>query len=225
MSDEPKRFQITWPLHGERPAQPFPEDPSSVLTSHSPPSRALRELSELANVPESSGLESAAYRRLRDSMPPPAPDWMRAARTLINELTELVDQGPDIDPNMESAVARAWASWSLGGASEAHVLRTAHIVMRAHSALRDAPESKNPRQTHMAAARVLHAGLPTALRDAMPLERCLLVIRQIHDEPDAWAAIVSGTSELLGWTDHARSHAAAVVRMAIEKDYAKRHVG
>lgn len=225
MSDERKRFEITWPLHGEHPAPQFPNDPNELLSDYLPPSRALSELSELANVPESSGFEGAQYRKLRDSMPPPAPDWMRAARTLIDELTALVDSGPDIDPNKESAVARAWASWSLGGASEAHVLRTAHIVMRAHSVLRSAPESKNPRQTQMAAARVLHAGLPTALRDAMPLERALLVIRQIHDEPDAWAAVVSGTSELLGWTDYARRHAAAVVRMAIEKDYARRHVG
>jgi hypothetical protein len=224
VSDERRRFEITWPLHAERKIRRFPEDPSSTLSSHTPQSGALRELKDLANVPESSGTEEAQANKLRDSMPPPAPDWMRAAQTLVAELTELLRAGPEIDAPQESALARAWAAWSLGGASEAHVLRTAHIVMRAHSALRDAPERGNPRGAHMAAARVLHAGLPSALRDAMPLERALLVIKEIDGEPDAWSAVVRGTSELLGWTDHARSHAAVVVRMAIEQDYAKRHV-
>jgi hypothetical protein len=76
----------------------------------------------------------------------------------------------------------------------------------------------------MAAARVLHTGLPSALRASMPRERALFLVRTIDREPDPWAAVVGGTAELLGWTDYARIHAASVIRAVIERDYQNRHV-
>ena len=51
----------------------------------------------------------------------------------------------------------------------------------------------------------------------MPLERAVHVVRRLRDEADAWAAIVEGTSELLGWNDYARTHAASVIRALLEQ--------
>jgi hypothetical protein len=55
------------------------------------------------------------------------------------------------------------------------------------------------------------------VRDRMPLERAVHVVRRLRDEADSWAAIVEGTSELLGWKDHARTHAATVIRALLEQ--------
>lgn len=226
MSQKRPAFQITWPLYQADPTRRFADDPGQALSSYTPQSGILRELSELAEVPECTGEEAEAARKLRESLPPPAPDWMLAAQNLVNQLTHLLAGGEDIPPEQEAAVARAWAAWSLGGASEAHVLRVAHLVMRAHTALRGIVIERRDKLNSalVAAARVLHAGLPSALRDSMPFERALLVTRRIHDTQDPWAAIVEGTAELLGWSDYARIHAAAVVRAAIERDHARRHV-
>jgi hypothetical protein len=114
----------------------------------------------------------------------------------------------------------------MGGAGEALVLKVAHLVMRAHSALGDVQidNVEKLNTAHLGAARVLQAGLPSALRTSMPFERVLLVIRQIHATRDPWSAVVQGTAELLGWTDYARIHAAAVIRNTIERDHIRRHV-
>ena len=220
-------FEITWPLYRPDPERRFADDPAQALSNYTPQSGMLRELSELSNVPEEGGDEALAEKKLRESMPPAAPDWMRAAQLLVSQLSGLLALGESIAPEQEAAVARAWAAWSMGGASEAHVLRVAHLVMRAHSALREVHREgvEELNSAHLGAARVLEAGLPSALRASMPFERVLLVVRQIHTATDPWAAIVQGTAELLGWTDYARIHAATIIRSAIERDHAKRHVG
>lgn len=220
-------FEITWPLYQADPNRRLPEDPSTAVTSYTPGSSVLTELSELSHVAESTGTEAEAVRRLRDSVPPPAPDWMRAAQVLVNQLGALLAAPDEIAPEHEAAIARVWAAWSMGGVSEAQLLKVAHLVMRAHSALRSVTTEKPDEldAAHVGAACVLQAGLPSALRDRFPFERILLVVRQVHATADPWAAVVEGASELLGWTHYARIHAAAVIRTAIEQDYAKRHVG
>ena len=60
--------------------------------------------------------------------------------------------------------------------------------------------------------------MPTSIRERMPFERALFVVRKLHDEADHWAAIVDGTGELLGWKDYGRMHAAAIIRAVIERD-------
>lgn len=220
-------FEITWPLYQADPGRRLPEDPSTTLDPYTPASGLLTELSELPDVPESSGTEAEDARRLQESVPPPAPDWMRAAQTLVNQLTALLQAPEAISAEHQGAIARAWAAWSMGGVSEAQLLRVAHLVMRAHNALalvraRDADELH---AAHIAAARVLQAGLPSALRACVPFERTLLVVRQVHATSDLWAAVVEGSSELLGWTHYAKIHAAAVIRAAVERDHQARHVG
>lgn len=220
-------FDITWPLYQADPNRRLPEDPSTTFEPYTPESGLLTELSELPDVPESSGTEAEDARRLQESVPPPAPDWMRAAQTLVNQLNGLLQAPEAISPEQEAAIARTWAAWSMGGVSEAQLLRVAHLVMRAHNALaqvrpRDADELN---AAHVAAARVLQAGLPSALRACVPFERTLLVVRQLHATSDLWAAVVEGSAELLGWTHYAKIHAAAVIRAAVERDHRARHVG
>ena len=106
----------------------------------------------------------------------------------------------------------------MSGASEAHILRVAHLIGRAHGAIRNTPRQTQQLQAaYHACAGVLHSSLPTGLRERMPFERALSIVRKLHDEADHWAAIVDGTAELLGWKDYARVHAAAVLRAMIER--------
>ena len=219
-------FEITWPLYQADPGRRLPEDPATTLSAYTPTNNILSELSELQDLPESSGTEAEDARRLQESVPPPAPDWMRAAQTLVNQLGALLHAPETIAPEQEAAIARAWAAWSMGGVSEAQLLRVTHLVMRAHTALTAlcARDSEELQAAHVGAARVLQAGLPSALRDCVPFERTLLVIRQVHATNDLWAAVVEGAAELLGWTHYAKIHAAAVIRAAIERDYRTRHV-
>jgi hypothetical protein len=156
-------------------------------------------------------------RRTPQGLPADAPEWMRAARALADWLEERIERGSVTNPD-QAAIARTWAAFCLGGATEPQILKVAHLVQRAHSAIRSTPRGHSDLQAaYHAAAGVLHAALPTAVRDRMPLERAVHVVRKLRDEADPWAAIVEGTSELLGWKDHARTHAATVIRALLEQ--------
>jgi hypothetical protein len=43
------------------------------------------------------------------------------------------------------------------------------------------------------------------------------VVRKLRTEADAWTAVVEGATQLLGWNDYARMHAASVLRSVIER--------
>jgi hypothetical protein len=207
----------TWPLFDEGQPRQFPADPEQALSASSPGDSELAALDQQDHFSDTpNGAQKSAYRA-RESLPPMAPEWMRAARALADWLEERIRNG-DVDPVDQAAIARTWAAWSMGGASEAHVLRVAHLVGRAHGAIRATPRQNAQIQVaYQACAGVLHSSLPTAIRDRMPFERALFVVRKLHDEADHWAAIVDGTAELLGWKDYARVHAAAALRAMIER--------
>jgi hypothetical protein len=175
---------------------------------------ALDQKDEFNDTPDS---RRKTARRARESLPPLSPEWMRAARALADWLEERIRSGT-IDAVEQAAIARTWAAWSMSGASEAHILRVAHLVGRAHGAIRGTPRQNQQLQAaYHACAGVLHSSLPTGIRERMPFERALFVVRRLHDEADHWAAIVDGTAELLGWKDYARVHAASVLRAMIER--------
>ena len=207
----------TWPLFDEGQPGHFPADPRQALSSSSPGEVELAALDQRDEFDERPDSRGKTARHARESLPPQSPEWMRAARALAEWLEERI-RGGTIDAVDQAAIARTWAAWSAGGASEAHILRVAHLVGRAHGAIRSTPR-QNPQlhATHQACAGVLHSSLPTAIRERMPFERALFVVRKLHDEADHWAAIVDGTAELLGWKDYARVHAAAVLRAMIER--------
>jgi hypothetical protein len=135
---------------------------------------------------------------------------------LVASLKELLDAG-EVDSMQHAAIARAWAAWSLGGVGETHILRVAHLVTRAHTAIHQASAEQTMEAAIEACASVLHIGLPSAIRQRMPFERTVLVVRELQRQPDQWSGVVEGTAELLGWKDYARVHAASVLRAVIEQ--------
>jgi hypothetical protein len=207
----------TWPLFDEDQPRKFSADPKQTLNLSSPAESELAALDRRDEFHDTPDSQHKSARRARESLPPLAPEWMRAARALADWLEERIRRGT-VDTVEQAAIARTWAAWSMGGASEAHILRVAHLVGRAHSAIRATPRQNEGLQAaYQACAGVLHSSLPTGFRDRMPFERALFVVRKLHDEADHWVAIVDGASELLGWKDYARVHAAAVLRAIIER--------
>jgi len=207
----------TWPLFDEGQPQQFPADPQQTLSSSSPGESELEALDRQDQFNDTPDSLAKRARRARESLPPLAPEWMRAARALADWLEERIQSG-SVDAVEQAGIARTWAAWSMSGASEAHILRVAHLVGRAHGAIRGTPrQNQNLQAAYQACAGVLHSSLPSGIRERMPFERALFVVRKLHDEADHWAAIVDGTAELLGWKDYARVHAAAVLRAMIER--------
>lgn len=209
----------TWPLVGHAEPPPFPEDPKVNVAPFHPGADRLEALEQNRNLPETTEQAELEQRRLRESVPPAGfeEEWLRAARALIAWLSERVERGT-VHPLERATIARTWLAFSLGGTSVPQLLRVAHLVSRAHTAIRETPRGDRELQAALIdCARVLHSGLPTPIRERMPLERALQVVRRLRSEADAWAAMVEGTSELLGWIDYARSHAAATIRTAIEQ--------
>ena len=207
----------TWPLFDEGQPRPFPADPQGSLSSSSPGESELAALDQQEQFQDSPDSLAKNARRVRESLPPLAPDWMRAARALADWLEERIRAGT-VDAVEQAGIARTWTAWSMSGASEAHILRVAHLVGRAHSAIRGTPrQTSNLQAAYQACAGVLHSSMPSGIRERMPFERALFVVRKLHDEADHWAAIVDGTAELLGWKDYARVHAAAALRAMIER--------
>jgi hypothetical protein len=219
MTQPKRKFEATWPLFGEGVPN-FSADPFSALQQSAPASSEIAALDRRDELPpETTEQSELAQRTLRDSVPPAAaPEWMRAARALADWLEQRIALGA-VAPAEQAAIARTWAAFCLGGTTEPQVLRVAHLVHRAHTAIRETPRSNTDLQAaYHAAAGVLHAGLPSAIRNRMPLERAVYVVRRLRDEADAWAAIVEGTSELLGWKDYARAHAASVIRDVLDRN-------
>jgi hypothetical protein len=207
----------TWPLFSAQDNAPFPQDPKLNVTPFRPDTAELEALEQAVDLPETTAQAEDEQRRLRDSLPPDAEDWVRAARSMIDWLNERVQRG-SLYPVDQATIARTWAAFSLGGTTVPQIRKVAHLVSRAHTAIRETPRGERELQAAlMDCARVMHSGLPGAVKARMPLERAVQVVRLLRGEPDHWAAVVAGTSELLGWTDYGRAHAAAMIRTVIEQ--------
>ena len=215
MQSRQRNLEITWPLFGQ--AQPFPENAERTLTDFEPPSSELDALQASPEPLENAEQIEREVRRLRESLPPAAPEWMRAARALADWLEIRIKRGV-IEPVEEAAIARTWAAFSLGGVTEQEIFKIARVVQRAHAAIRETPRNALdlPNAIH-ACAGVLYGGLPRSVRERMPLERVVVAVRKLHEQADGWAALVEGVADLAGWKDYARIHAASVVRAVIEK--------
>ena len=133
-----RNLEITWPLFGE--AQQFPEDPERTVTDFEPPASDLAALNAGQDVPDSAERIEQEVRRMRESLPPAAPDWMRAARALADWLEARIARGY-VEPLEEAAIARTWAAYSLGGIALPELVKIARVVQRAHTAIRETPRS------------------------------------------------------------------------------------
>ena len=214
MSDKKRNLEITWPLFGD--SQPFPADPERTVTDFEPPAADLQALKTSAEPPDSTERIEREVRQMRESLPPAAPEWMRAARALADWLEARIKRG-HVAPVEEAAIARTWAAFSLGGITDQEVFKIARVVQRAHAAIRDAPRTPGGLQTAVAAcAGVLYGGLPRTVRERMPLERVAATVHKLSQQADSWAAIVEGVADIAGWKDYARIHASSVIRTVIE---------
>ncbi len=218
-SSSKKSFENTWPMFDEGPRREYPSDPLGAVTAIAPPSQDLVALTREGELPESDPSAERHEQAVRASVPPPAPEWSRAARAMIMALQDIVSRG-DPTPQEQATVARAWAAWTLAGKDEAQILRVAHLVSRTYEALHQPLAAGQTRDSVLlGATRVLHSGLPSRIRDSMPPQRVALVVEMLQQSKAPWPAIVEGTSDLLGWKDYARSHAAAVIRAVLERRY------
>jgi hypothetical protein len=217
-----RNFAATWPLFTDNAAPAFPAHPATTVHQLAPPSSDLAALAGRAAPPSETAKQTdRERRRLAASADASGPEWLRAASSLAEWLDARIAQG-HVEPVEQAAIARAWAAFCLGGVTEPQILRVAHIVQRAHTAIRESPRGHQDLQAAFhAAAGVLHAGLPNVIKQRMPLERVVYVVRRLREEADAWTAIVQGTTELLGWTDYARVHAATAIRAALERSRAR----
>jgi hypothetical protein len=214
MDSQKRNLEITWPLFGD--AQPFPADPARTLHDFEPPAADLAALKASAEPPDSTARIEREVRKMRESLPPAAPEWMRAARALADWLEIRIKRG-HVAPVEEAAIARTWAAFSLGGVAEQEIFKIARVVQRAHAAIRETPRSAADLQIAInACAGVLYGGLPRTVRERMPLERVAATVRKLREQADSWAAIVEGVADIAGWQDYARIHAASVLRAVIE---------
>src|SRR6478735_3279801 len=134
MQNKQRNLEITWPLFGD--SQPFPADASRTLTDFEPPASDLQALKTSVDPPDSTEQIEREVRQMRESLPPAAPEWMRAARALADWLEIRIKRG-HIEPVEEAAIARTWAAFSLGGVTEPEIFKVARVVQRAHSAIRE----------------------------------------------------------------------------------------
>jgi hypothetical protein len=212
----PRSFGHTLPLFGPDSTTPMPGDPSPSHFAFAPDEAQLERLRDqaMATVMDPPTAATPSRKRVRDSLPPTAPDWMEAARTLSQALEAVISRG-HASTLERAAIGRLHAAWCLGNVSENHILRVAHLVARAHRAIRE-----TQRQELDAAVRdcagVLHSGLPSDIRVRVPMERVLHTVRALRETVDPWVAVVEATTELVGWKDLGRFHAAALLRSILE---------
>lgn len=213
-SSKQRNLEITWPLFGE--AQPFPADPARTVTDFEPPAASLAALEDEGEPPDSVERRiEEEVRQMRESLPPAAPEWMRAARALADWLEARIKRGhvPAVE---EAAIARTWAAFALGGLTEPQILQIAKVVQRAHTAIREANNLPDTQRAINACAGVLYASLPRTVRERMPLGRVVSTVAKLREQADGWAAIVEGASDIAGWKDYALIHAASVIRAVVE---------
>jgi hypothetical protein len=217
-----KNFAATWPLFGDANGPAFPAHPATTVHQLEPPSADLAALAGRPPPASATGRQVERDRkRVTSARPNEEPEWRRAASALAEWMNARL-MHESVEPVEQAAIARAWAAFCLGGVAEPQILRVAHIVQRAHSAIRESPRGQHDLQAaFVAAAGVLHAGLPATIKQRMPLDRVVYVVRKLREEADPWTAIVQGTTELLGWTDYARVHAATAIRAVLERSRAR----
>jgi hypothetical protein len=153
-----------------------------------------------------------------DSLVPPegrAPNWMAHGRALAAALQEALDGGVD-SPKLQAAIERAYGAWNLDGASVRHISNVSHLCRRAYDGIRNTSRA-GLEAAYVDCARVLHLGLPSALRRRVSIELVVDAVRQMRREADRWVAVVDATMLLIGWTDANRARAAEAIRRALQE--------
>lgn len=143
------------------------------------------------------------------------PVWLAKARALSAALADAQRAGA-VSPKLQACIERAFGAWNLDGTSTRNVARVAHLAQRGHEAIRGTSRAALE-AAYIDCARVLHLGLPSAIKRRIQLDVVTEVVRAMRREADAWVAVVEATMVLLGWTDANRGRAADAVRNALEE--------
>jgi hypothetical protein len=141
--------------------------------------------------------------------------WIEHGRSLLGALQRALSQR-DASPRMKTSIQRAWAAWQLNGWTDREIARVAHLVRRAHEAIRDSPR-KSMEQALLDCASVLYAGLPSAVRRRVVLDDVRELVRQLRDVASARSAVEEGTMRLLGWSELMRGMAQDAIQTAFEE--------
>jgi hypothetical protein len=141
------------------------------------------------------------------------PGWVAKARVLAAALEEAKRTGA-ASPKLQACIERAHAAWNLDGTSTRNIARVAHLAQRGHEAIRGTSRAALE-AAYTDCARVLHLGLPSAIRRRVQLDVVIELVRAMRREADAWVAVVEATMVLLGWADGNRARAADAIRQAL----------
>lgn len=207
----------TWTHPGERPVGEMPtvfHHPTETLLAMSAQEIDRMRISD-NEPPVSSRILPKAKGPLGGApLPPNAPEWMRLARSLSVAMEALIAGGTVTEWD-KIGVERAALAWSLVGTSRHRMYGVARLVRRAHAAIR-ATERDQMDQAVRDCAQIVYQALPKAMRRTTSLDAVTDMVWELRDEADPWLAVVDASSRLLGWTNHARAHAAHALRRAIE---------
>lgn len=214
--DKKRPHGDTLPLFGRNSTPPIAPDPKHMSLAFAPGQARIDELHDrlMPAVSDPPTAKTPSSRVVRESLPASAPDWMRGARTLSRALEDIVSRGY-ATPLEQAAIARMLAVWNLGGLTENQVLLVAHLVARGHRAIRETRRHETESAIRDCAG-VIHSGLPSTLRKRVPIERVQLIVRALKDTADPWVGLVEATTEIVGWKDLGRWHAAALLRCLLE---------
>ncbi len=146
-------------------------------------------------------------------LPKDAPGWMRRARRMALALESAIRAG-HIGDATEACIERAWTAWELNGSSDAEIARVAHVVERAHQAIRNTARSEL-NEAVSDCAEVLWNALPPHVLRSASFDQVVDVVRGLQAEADPWAGVRSATSVLLGWVDASQAHAARAIHHAL----------
>jgi hypothetical protein len=205
------------------PSPPFGKTPSPADRGKSTGARAPRLSSSSNNDFRRSSKQGGRRSvppppRPPDSLAPPegrAPNWLAHGRALSATLDEALRTGSP-SPRVQACIERAYGAWNLDGASTRQVSQVAHLARRAYDAIRSTSRA-GLELAYADCARVLHLGLPSAMRRRLPIEIVIESVRAMRREADRWAAVVEATTLLVGWADANRTRAAEAIRLALQE--------
>ncbi len=186
----------------------FAASPGRDLRKSKPGNRKTPHLGRLETAEPAQATELSPLEK-------GVPSWLAKARALSAALEEAQRAGT-ASPKLQACIERAHAAWNLDGATARHISRVAHLAQRAHEAIRGTSRA-GLESAYADCARVLHLGLPSAIKKRAQLDVVIDIVRNMRREADGWAAVVEATMVLLGWTDAHRGRAADVIRQALEE--------
>lgn len=200
---------------------------SLLQTAFQHPDDDLLQLSQRTETPLGPASEDPAsfpHNELDASyslprLPPDAPPWMVEARKLSLRLERAIARRT-ITRSGQLRIHRANLAYTALDASNPRIVRVAHVVQRAHRAIRD---TRRPllEPAFRDCAEILYGGLSARMRQDISFDAVIQIVRDLREEADPWAAVVVATATLLGWRSASLMHAAEAIRCAIEEEQQK----